>query len=404
MKKKIFSFLLLGIIVLSCKKEEPEVIANFKSDIQIAEVGSMISFTDSSSGDVHSWQWVFEGGTPFTSDLQNPVISYDEAGEYGVTLTSSNSSNSHSIVKEDYIKILSPVTAKFSVDDTLINIGTSVSFFDDSEGSPTQWEWFFEGGTPEISTDQNPNVIYNQKGLYFVKLVASNEVSNSSRIVSSYIKVVDLNNGMVAHYPFSGNAEDESKFEMDGIISNATFSEDRFGKSASALSLDGDGDRVNCGNNNRDITDQLTISLWVKSSDVGTFILSKYNTVIVNPGYSLNFRTSGSIALAGRDSYSGDYIRCESPSPLNDDKWHHIVSTIDRNQWKLWVDGINMNTTESTSEIIDFQNEMDLTFGYIPNDPIDPPRELKGLLDDVILYNRVLSEEEIKELGIIKKL
>ncbi|WP_141699533.1 hypothetical protein [Candidatus Marithrix sp. Canyon 246] len=49
----------------------------------------------------------------------------------------------------------------------------------------------------------------------------------------------DLNDGLVAYYPFNGNAEDESGNGNHGTVNGATLSEDRFGNQESAYSFDG---------------------------------------------------------------------------------------------------------------------------------------------------------------------
>jgi len=73
----------------------------------------------------------------------------------------------------------SPPVANFSWTPSLVYVGKTVSFKDTSTGSPTSWAWVFgDGGT---STLQNPTHIYNAKGVYNVKLTATNsEGSNSA--------------------------------------------------------------------------------------------------------------------------------------------------------------------------------------------------------------------------------
>ena len=54
--------------------------------------------------------------------------------------------------------------------------------------------------------------------------------------------MVDLSAGLVAHYPFSGNAEDKSGNELHLEVNGATLSDDRFGMAESAYSFDGKDD------------------------------------------------------------------------------------------------------------------------------------------------------------------
>lgn len=80
--------------------------------------------------------------------------------------------------------------ADFSADNTVIPVGGIVDFQDLSSGKPTSWHWFFEGGSPKESTDQNPkNISYNSFGSYKVKLIASNAFSTDTLIRRDFIDV-----------------------------------------------------------------------------------------------------------------------------------------------------------------------------------------------------------------------
>ena len=80
--------------------------------------------------------------------------------------------------------------ADFTVNQTLITPGCPVNFTDLSTGIPHQWEWTFEGGTPESSTEKNPqDIIYENAGIFEVKLVANNPSGTNSIIKAGYITV-----------------------------------------------------------------------------------------------------------------------------------------------------------------------------------------------------------------------
>jgi PKD repeat protein len=90
--------------------------------------GAIVYFTDQSYNATPdaSWRynWSFPGGTPETSNLQNPAIQYNTPGVYSVTLTVSNASGSSSVTKDSLIHVRSliatikaPYTENFS--DTL---------------------------------------------------------------------------------------------------------------------------------------------------------------------------------------------------------------------------------------------------------------------------------------------
>ena len=67
------------------------IVADFTVDATAVSVGGTVHFTDNSWGaQLVSWEWEFEGGTPATSTEMNPVVTYNQAGIYGVRLTVTN--------------------------------------------------------------------------------------------------------------------------------------------------------------------------------------------------------------------------------------------------------------------------------------------------------------------------
>ncbi len=83
---------------------------------------------------------------------------------------------------------LAPV-ADFSVNNSTVTAGQSVTFTDLSVNIPTSWKWTFTGGNPSTSTVQNPTVIYSTAGTYSVKLKSSNATGSDSTTKLAYITV-----------------------------------------------------------------------------------------------------------------------------------------------------------------------------------------------------------------------
>lgn len=85
-----------------------------------------------------------------------------------------------------------PVHAFFQVEDTIICQETSVQFENLSTGDIENTHWYFEGGTPEESTDFEPLVTYHTEGDFQVRLVLSNSVSTDTNLINNYIHVKPL--------------------------------------------------------------------------------------------------------------------------------------------------------------------------------------------------------------------
>ncbi len=78
-------------------------VANFTADVTSGDVPLVVVFTDTSAGDPTSWLWDF--GDNATSDQQDPVHTYTEAGTYSINLTVSNDHGSDSELKPNYITV-----------------------------------------------------------------------------------------------------------------------------------------------------------------------------------------------------------------------------------------------------------------------------------------------------------
>ncbi|MBI5217874.1 MAG: S8 family serine peptidase [Bacteroidia bacterium] len=85
---------------------------------------------------------------------------------------------------------ISAVNANFSTNTTVITEGGSVTFTDLSSGTPTSWQWTFNGGTPSSYNGQNPPVItYNTQGSYSVTLAISDGTNNDTETKNAFIIV-----------------------------------------------------------------------------------------------------------------------------------------------------------------------------------------------------------------------
>jgi len=181
--------------------------ADFMVDNQYIPVGESANLTDMSTGGPETWAWVFEGGTPATSDLQTPPpVFYNEAGTYEISLTVANNNGSSTETKTDYIIIGYAPVADFSVDMVYNLDETVIDFTDLSENNPSSWEWSFEGGTPGTSTLQNPTgIVYTVPGYYLLSLYASNNFGIDSIMGTVYVDVISnihLNNNKLFNvYP-----------------------------------------------------------------------------------------------------------------------------------------------------------------------------------------------------------
>jgi len=167
--------------------------ADFLADKTEILVGDSVSFTDLSTNNPSTWIWIFQGGDPPNSYVQNPQkIAYDTPGDFNVVMTAGNFAGTNTEVKIDYIIVSSGLAPEtdFYADNTEIMIGDTVNFFDLSINGPSAWEWTFEGGTPATSNLQNPEeIIFETEGIYDITLVAVNSFGADTLVKEDYIVV-----------------------------------------------------------------------------------------------------------------------------------------------------------------------------------------------------------------------
>ncbi len=103
---KIFVLSIIAIVLISCKKKDGELLADFTVNYRKINAGEKIKFTDKSRNGPLFWNWIFNGGTPMLSEEQNPEVTYLNPGLYSVSLTVTNDAGNNSLVKSDYIEVL----------------------------------------------------------------------------------------------------------------------------------------------------------------------------------------------------------------------------------------------------------------------------------------------------------
>ena len=146
--------------------------ADFTSTERFGCVGGSIQFTNLSQ-DADSVSWFFEGGTPFNTSEENPIVSYTDLGTFAVGLIAINEVGADTILVSSY-SILDPVPVSAF---TYKTSGKSVSFTQTSQYARAL-QWDFGDGT--TSEDISPVHTYATAGSYTVSLVVENICQSTS--------------------------------------------------------------------------------------------------------------------------------------------------------------------------------------------------------------------------------
>ena len=186
----------------------PRLTAEFVGELTTGGLPLPVQFTDKSTGDIIAWLWDFGDGQ--TSTQQNPSHTYQNFGNYAVSLTVKSQDSSDAETKQDYITVTIPAApeADFVALPTRSNAPLTVQFTDKSDcyayfyirgaggvvigmkkapalGHITSWSWHFgDGGT---STQQNPSHVYDQPGYYTVGLTVTSPAGSDTETKTDYI-------------------------------------------------------------------------------------------------------------------------------------------------------------------------------------------------------------------------
>ncbi|MFC1716953.1 S8 family serine peptidase [Candidatus Poribacteria bacterium] len=146
-------------------------VADFSGSPTSGAAPLTVAFADESTGSPTSWSWTFgDGGT---SAQQYPSYTYQNAGDYTVSLTATGPGGTDSYTRTNYIYVTEPQppVANFFGSPTSGVAPLTVGFSDLSTGSITSWSWNFgDGGT---SSQQNPSHTYQNAGSHTVSLTVT---------------------------------------------------------------------------------------------------------------------------------------------------------------------------------------------------------------------------------------
>ncbi|MEN8118576.1 MAG: LamG-like jellyroll fold domain-containing protein [Bacteroidota bacterium] len=209
--------------------------------------------------------------------------------------------------------------------------------------------------------------------------------------------------GLVGHFTFKNGSFSDLSGYQDCVLStigDSTYylTNDRFGNPDYAINFQGavlDG-----GINSRNITTEVTVSLWLMTTDTieeVKFIVNKYYGVEPPLGYHLAI-IGDSVTFDGRDNTAKGYMRSGwSETAVNIGEWHHVVGLAkSEGVWEIWVDGHKESSNEYGA--ISPLNHGSAPLGIAGSPNWEKSTIYKGALDDIRIYNRALDSTEINLL------
>ena len=314
-------------------------------------------------------------------------VSSDGSTDSGYNITSPNSEMSYMYYVELGNLGYTSLNGTFPQPDWGLN---STSFFTNlmntgyTPGDPRGDAAAYWSGTTDLtSVDQNSAFDFRFK--YGDQSIHNKSFENYAWAVRDDL---NIDKGLAAHYPFNGNANDESGNENHGAVYGATLAEDRFGNRDSAYSFDGVDDYIEIPHaESLNMRDQISISYWVKLETSAPYyypyhIIEKYGSWGIG---QREWQMVGGIE--GYAVFSEDNLESEI--------YYNFVLTFDGSILKLYKNGVLEDTHNYVGEIPLTDSNIMIS-NYEPRPDLD--YHFDGIIDDIRIYNRALPEAEIASL------
>jgi hypothetical protein len=242
----------------------------------------------------------------------------------------------------------------------------------------------------------------------YLKLIVA--IVFASNLFAQNIPSYVPKDGLVGWWPFNGNANDESGNGNDGTVSGATLTNDRNGKINSAYNFQGTSNEIIISKSQTLIQSSFSVSSWCTIDNLNPI---NFDATIIgqmnggNPNerkWLFGFRKFNS--ESGISYYmwntsgilqSNNYTSNWQP---NQNQWYNITWVFDSgNSIKTYVNGtLHSNVNVNFSTFSNLANDVLIKIGNASDIDSELPLQWNGKIDDIAIYNRSLTQQEITAL------
>lgn len=204
---------------------------------------------------------------------------------------------------------------------------------------------------------------------------------------------------LVAHYPLDGNANDVGPCQNHGTVHGAVPTSDRFGNPTGAYYFDGTSAYIEVPDHPclQFGTGDFTISLWAKivpTPGRGSYFVQKGGTGGGCTAWSVNEEIDGTPHLHFENGW-GTFCSVSSVTSLwAADRWYHVVAVKRGGTLEMYIDGSPERSASCSTPTAD--TDMPIYIGA--RSDFVSYAYAYGSLDDIRIYNRALTGDEIAGL------
>ena len=285
-----------------------------------------------------------------------------------------------------------------------VNLGDTAYFSVTAAGvDPLNYQWVKNGVSLPTATNATLTVTNVQPPLIGNYAVEVSDINGSVTSISASLSISNVDSalwqGLVAYYPFNGNANDASGNGNSATNIQATLCADRFGIANSAYSFNGVNNYIGFASVPTSQVDNWTMTAWVKPASlsqpaslnqVGVAVSLGYNDPINGNGYAFCINGPGEVTEGQLFGLFGGVAWVDGgftfPSIY---QWYQIVMLRNSGTTKFFVNGIltpnSTMTSPSTPTVFTIGSQTGIRF-------------FNGMIDDVRIYNRALSSNDVASL------
>ncbi|MFQ5769614.1 MAG: LamG-like jellyroll fold domain-containing protein [bacterium] len=368
-------------------------LAALPNSVSIQDVSTIYCTAVDKDGDSLDYSWSIHAGKIHGAGTIVTWMPPDSAGTFKISCTvdDTNGGKDSSVAFVEVYTNHAPVIDSLFANPSILNpAGTAAltCVAHDLDEDSLTYNWSAEHGIISGSGSTISWMAPSYQGFYTIICQVTDtrgeQATDSVSVVAGRL---------VGFYPFNGNANDESGFENHGIVGGAVPIGDRFGVSNSAFLFDGIDDFVRIPvHATLNFQEAISLNFWVQ---IARFF-ARESFPISHGSWQNRWKVSiiPNRRLRWTVKTEAGIIDLDTIQPLQADSLYNVTVTYGNGNVRIYLNGA-LNADANWSGFM-LQTNLDLTIGQML--PGNNQYNFAGVIDDIRIFNRVLSPQEIKDL------